>query len=274
MSRLANREYYKQETVRLYTIERKSMNQISKELKISDSTVKKLLLEEKIPLRHHGVNYYTTKNLFSEINSHESAYWLGMLYADGSIRQDGYGISLDLKESDKEHVEDFSRFCLNGEIKITPHKQIKNGKTFISYACNFSDKEVHANLIKLGCLPCKSLILKCPSKEQVPDEFIYSFFRGYIDGDGHIQWNTENYHYKVAVIGTKDFLEKIAERLNLDSQHYKIFQDHSAVSDRVYKMEISSKYYVYNFLCKIYQNNIPSLKRKFETFLKIKETME
>lgn len=274
MSRLANRDFYKAEVVRMYTEERKSMNKISSELKISDTTVKKLLTEAGIEMRHHGVSYYVTKNLFEKIDSHESAYWLGMLYADGSLHKKGYNIALDLKESDKEHVEAFSRFCLNGEVKITPHKQFKGDKEITSYVCNFSDPTAHANLIKLGCVPNKSLILTCPTKEQVPDEFFFSFLRGYIDGDGYIQWIHKSPHYSIQLVGTEAFLKGIVERFPWVNSHCTIAHDEGSISDKVFRMSIYSKKQVYAVLNKCYENNTVCLKRKYEKFMQIKEEME
>jgi len=61
-------------------------------------------------------------------------------------------------------------------------------------------------LIKLGCVPKKSLILTFPTEEQVPQEFIYDFIRGYIDGDGYIQYDYIKHRYRIIIAGTKAFL--------------------------------------------------------------------
>ena len=45
---------------------------------------------------------------------------------------------------------------------------------------------MYEDLIKLGCVPNKSLTVKFPTEEQVPKEFLSSFILGLIDGDGSI----------------------------------------------------------------------------------------
>jgi hypothetical protein len=42
------------------------------------------------------------------------------------------------------------------------------------------------DLIKLGCVPNKTKKLQFPTIEQVPDNLLFSFIRGYFDGDGCI----------------------------------------------------------------------------------------
>jgi len=65
------------------------------------------------------------------------------------------------------------------------------------------------DLIALGCIPRKSLLLKFPTSNQVPEHLIRHFIRGYFDGDGHFT-NTEKC-FEAGYIGTEDF---IIESLN------------------------------------------------------------
>lgn len=42
------------------------------------------------------------------------------------------------------------------------------------------------DLINLGCIPRKTLVLKFPNESTVPKQLIKHFIRGYMDGDGCI----------------------------------------------------------------------------------------
>jgi hypothetical protein len=55
--------------------------------------------------------YVYDETIFSKIDNEEKAYWLGFLYADGSItNSDRYSLELSLKESDREHIVKFQQF--------------------------------------------------------------------------------------------------------------------------------------------------------------------
>lgn len=180
------RNIYKQRIIDLYTKEQLSMNKIAQQLGISDSTVKKILVEENIEIRKKRVSYDVRENLFSTIKTEEDAYWLGLLYADGNVFTKGNSIELDLKEEDRYLVEQFREYC--GVTKpLGKHAVRRNNKEYISYRCNFADEKCHRNLIEKGCLSAKSLILKCPTEEQVPDNLLLPFIRGYCDGDGYVR---------------------------------------------------------------------------------------
>lgn len=45
---------------------------------------------------------------------------------------------------------------------------------------------MYDDLIKLGCVEHKTFLIKFPTIEQVPFEFLNSFILGYQDGDGSI----------------------------------------------------------------------------------------
>jgi len=61
-------------------------------------------------------------------------------------------------------------------------------------------------LIKLGCVPNKSLILKFPSLDIFSNKsLIYPFIRGYFDGDGSIFESKNNFY--ISISGNNDFLQ-------------------------------------------------------------------
>lgn len=243
----------------------KSINSISKEINVSWDTVKRFLRKEEVVLNKKVNQYQEEQNfdsLFEKVTTSEIAYWLGFLYADGSIRSDSRNeISLVLQEKDFEAVKSFHSFC-NNKNKIRENVTKRNGKEYLSYASSFSSKKVKENLIKLGCLPKKSLILQCPTEEQVPQEFIYDFIRGYFDGDGYARYDVNKHKYDIVLLGTENFLIKLAERINILDK-VKI----QPTQTKAFSLSLYGKENVYDFLKKLYDNNNIALKRKKEIFL-------
>ena len=48
-----------------------------------------------------------------------------------------------------------------------------------AYRYSFRSQSCKADLIKQGCMPAKSLILKFPTEKQVPKNLLAPFIRGY-----------------------------------------------------------------------------------------------
>lgn len=263
------REKRRDRVVELYTRENKSINQIANELKVDWSTIKRDLVSRDIGIQTVRNQYNSPNgidnNLFKKIDNADSAYWLGFLYADGSVRKDRNEITLDLQEQDKKTIEDFHNYC-NNKNSIRIHNITRNGKIYTSYVSGFSNAQVKENLINLGCVPKKSLILTFPTEQQVPQEFIYDFVRGYIDGDGYIQYDYEKHRYRIIILGTKEFLQGLIQRLGL-FEYYSISQDKNS---NIYTLTVSNKENVFNLLNKLYENSKYHLQRKFEIYEKAK----
>lgn len=150
--------------------------------------------------------YTYNKHYFKNIDTEEKAYWLGFLFADGCINEKPKSKVLEiiLAEEDKEHLNKFI-YAIEGnqEPKL---KQVKlNGKTYNSYRLSICCTELCNDLIKLGCLPRKSLILEFP-KYSLPLNLYKHFIRGYVDGDGSISTRS-----RVSIVGTENFLNDIQD---------------------------------------------------------------
>lgn len=64
------------------------------------------------------------------------------------------------------------------------------------------------DLIKLGCKKQKSLILTFPTQQEVPDDLLRHFIRGYFDGDGSISSSQKGTYtdYHLNIVGTENFI--------------------------------------------------------------------
>ena len=251
---------------KMYVKDEKSISEISRELKISRDRVRKYLNKKDIDTNkrrnQYGFNNVVSNNLFKTINKEEDAYWLGFLYADGNIRVDRNEISLTLQENDKDAVQSFHLFCGN-KNSIRRNTIKRNGREYISYTSSFSSEEVKANLIKRGCTPQKSFSLSFPTEEQVPKDFLYDFLRGYIDGDGYIQYDINKSRYRIIILGTYEFLTGLIKRTgwSIGSKIYK------NKKENIFRLELSRKELVKERLEKLYKNSTCHLLRKYKIYL-------
>lgn len=171
----------------------KRITHLGKSLKVAGKTIKKALkwggvdqidvikaglIERKYPINH---------NYFSVIDSHEKAYYLGLLYADGTVvvrNETTRGFNISLTESDAYILNILNQKVKYGK-KMMRHVYRENrGRPCIHlYAWS---KQLCNDLIRHGCGPRKSLTLEFPKPGQYFDEcFMGTFLRGYFDGDGH-----------------------------------------------------------------------------------------
>jgi len=118
----------------------------------------------------------------------ESAYWLGMLTADGSIvlrKESGsWALVLQLTEPDGYQVERFRSF-LGAEHKIT---EIASGTTSQGlhrrkcYRISIVSNKLVSSIRFYGIAENKTTVVNLRFVNEHPD-----FWRGVIDGDGHIR---------------------------------------------------------------------------------------
>lgn len=204
-------------------------------------------------------DYSICDHVFSKIDTEEKAYWLGFLYADGTIARFKDVIELGLKEEDKEHIYKFRNFLGLNEKPIKKGIKRINGKEFISYRFSFNSAMVKQDLMRLGCIPQKTFSLKFPTEEQVPSHLIHHFIRGYIDGDGCI-CITKN-KISVEVLGTEDFLTGYKKWVGLG--HSKIYGfNHSSI-----KRVLNDNRQALDILKRIYTDATVYLERKHDKYL-------
>lgn len=138
------------------------------------------------------MNYYRdtlNENFFNEINSEETAYFLGLLFADGCVK-DNKGnrqktLTIALQEGDGYILEKLNEL-------ITPYKKVLHQKCESIISRGFQPRiqfnvgsDILCNdLIRHGCLINKTTLgLGIPN---ISKEYIHHFIRGFMDGNGGI----------------------------------------------------------------------------------------
>lgn len=196
--------------------------QIAKKLHIDILRIKKVLVNNNILIRGIGEiigkrmpnqKYTYNENYFESIDNEQKAYWLGFIYADGNvfIPKDSKGrgsLDIALKDNDDYHLHSF-RSDIEGNMGVKYREIKNNNKTYKSCRISIFNMKIANDLIKLGCVPNKSLILKFP--KYLSDNLLPHFIRGYIDGDGCIFFKKYNRNrvFTFSLLGSKDFLENI-----------------------------------------------------------------
>jgi hypothetical protein len=192
----------------------KQQREIAQTLNCRQTTVSGMLRRNDIETRIGKKITYTDVNtiFFKEINCEANAYFLGFLYADGNVQNNAYAMTIKLKSNDQCILEKFRDIMSpSSPIKMAQNKGSPN--TYSYFRVN--RKEVCDQLIALGCVPNKSLILQFPTA--IPMELVRHFLRGYSDGDGTIYQNhfknkkTINTIWKF--VSTKQFCEQTAKIL-------------------------------------------------------------
>lgn len=171
--------------------------------------------------RPNGIQAKINHDYFENIDSEHKAYWLGFIYADGSITKKAYEkgsytyrLRMELMFEDKYILE---QMALDLESDLKPKEYYNDTSSFEGYNkpkhtayIMFSSKKMGEDLVKLGVVPNKTLILK--SLPSIPDNLMKHFIRGYFDGDGSVYLTKDN-TIKTAFYGTHDFINSIQDFL-------------------------------------------------------------
>lgn len=248
-----------------------SCMEISRRMKMSSKNICAYLKGKGYPILADGRKHTFNYRYFEKIDTKEKAYWLGFLYADGWVginknTQKPSYIEISLKDTDYMQLEKFKKE-INYTGKIT--FQNRNYQHGVSRACklSLSSVDMATDLYNLGCIPNKSLVLTFPSREQLPDEFLFDFVRGYVDGDGSVRIANSSKHSRryacLSICGTKEFLSELQERTGWNKT--KIRKDKRG---NVYSFEYHNLYCI-NYLKQLYDEATVYLDRKYEAYKEI-----
>lgn len=263
---------FKDDIIDLYVNKRLTPTEISKIYNVSYDTVRKALISWNIHIRglsESHKKYTVNDNYFYVIDNEEKAYWLGFLYADGYLTNKGY-IGIALKEDDRYHLQKFTQ-SLQSDYPIKDYcSNSAFGKCRYSRVV-FKSNKMYADLINKGVLQNKSLILKFPTENQLPQELYRHFIRGYFDGDGNL--DIQKNCVRVRICGTKEFLTGIIDAFNDISDQrfgYKLYKryDNDKNNYSTYHGGMKRTYIIMSYL---YEDSKIYLDRKMEKYQYLKQ---
>lgn len=236
-----------------------SLTQMGNREKVDRRTLSKHFKELGIEVINKQNRSKFNEHIFDSIDTEEKAYWLGFIFADGTINsspiREGvksiYGFELSLGIKDLKHLEKFKKF-----IEYNKDLLVDNNR------CRFSiaNKHFWTTLNNLGCTPNKSLTLKFPN---ISENLIRHFIRGYFDGDGCITRyvNIHTVTPRVTVLGTEDMLNNIIKYSNTISQ----LKHDKRHSKEIFHLDWNKENSI-KFINYIYNNSTIYLDRKYKLY--------
>ena len=164
-------------------------------------------------LKKAGVNFtrdYSSRRLPSRLNRHKvdeaffdfidteaKAYFLGLMFSDGSVSRNQFYVKL----KDEDILLKF-----RDELKCN-YPILYREFPYKSYTLQVSSQSLCNALIKLGCVPNKTKVLKLP---ELRNDLYRHFIRGFFDGDGCLQLQDKKYHCRFDLTSaSKIFLEQV-----------------------------------------------------------------
>ena len=137
------------------------------------------------------------ENYFEYIDTEGKAYFLGIMYSDGSISQNQFY----LKMKDEDVLQSFKQ-------ELQTEAPIRRIETYQdAYILTVCCKKLCDDLCKHGCIPNKTRIIQIP---KLREDLYRHFIRGFFDGDGCLQLNDKIYHCRFDLVcAAKNFLEQV-----------------------------------------------------------------
>lgn len=147
---------------------------------LSDRAIRNVLYKHGIEMNRAQYSGQPRKNKVNEnffkVWTHKMAWVLGLFVTDGHVHNKLHSIFFSQKD---ERILRLIANYMEADYVLAPTGKTRSTPTLI-----INSKEIKKNLQLLGITANKSSTLPVPN---VPDEYIASFVRGVIDGDGWVQ---------------------------------------------------------------------------------------
>ncbi|MFZ3591466.1 LAGLIDADG family homing endonuclease [Bacillus sp. DJP31] len=173
--------------------------------------------------------------------SHEMAWVLGMFVTDGCVNKTINSITFTQKD---EAVLYLVSKLIKADYILPPIAKTRLTPTLI-----INSKEIKQDLEKLGIVANKSLTICLPD---VPKEFLPSFIRGVIDGDGWVQ--RKGYVMNITT-GSLNFAQGLLSVFQLWELRSEITSENKQVGHSIYRVWVKGKYNLPKLATIIYNNS-------------------
>lgn len=200
--------------------------EIAKKYEISKGSVSRIINEKDLKAKGYCQKKWVNDHYFDDIDSEEKAYLLGFLIADGCIREEidcrntkykSTRICFSNSEDDKEILDIIhSRICPNHKMIYSHNNRgvkIRKPQYMIQWTAPNTIKVLKE---KYKILPRKTYDKKFTFPfETIPEELHRHFIRGFMDGDGSINWSELRFAFT-----SEPFMKQIIQKFcDLFKQH-------------------------------------------------------
>lgn len=208
--------------------------------------------------------YEINEDFFDEINTQEKAYFLGILFADGYNNYDKSNIRLSLQEGDIQILNDLKALLYKNNDKPLGRSKKENCNDLLYL--DLTNKHISNKLKELGMIQNKTFLITFP---EIPHNLYNHFIRGYMDGDGCINYfllKGKHFKCQLRMLGTLEFLQKVQSIINENSNTTGSIRKRG----NIYELAYSSRNQVIKACSYIYSDSVIFLERKFNKYLEIK----
>lgn len=208
-----------------YITDKLSGKKIASIMQINVKTVFTILKKYNIKSRtlsESSMKYTCKDDFFNVINTEKKAYWLGVLFADGSItKKASKSGQIIFSSKDRKWVEMFLSDI--GSDNSPNCEYQKSYKKYI-WKAQITSAQMYNDLNTLGCTPTKTKTIEMP---QLNNDLMHHFIRGYFDGDGTvgIYKNLKNSDWKILrsgfCSGSENFITSLLKVLPIKNKTIK-----------------------------------------------------
>lgn len=150
--------------------------------------------------RKHELN----ERYFEKINTEDKAYWLGFVLADGNVH--GNRLTIGLAEVDVQHLRKF--LLAVGSSSSVIFSRSSGYTDRMQTRVRVNSRHMMSDLLALGVTPRKSATA-CAPLDRIPEPLHKHFWRGVVDGDGHVSKPTpESQSPTVNLVGPRVLCEQ------------------------------------------------------------------
>ncbi len=182
-----DRDYFDKEKIISDYSSGKKVVDIANEYNVSTEIIYYILKNSNVPRDYIYINHNLKRDYFSDIDSYDKAYFLGLMITDGCVLEDN-SVSITLKESDSKILEVF-RNKINNENPLYIRDRGRAGRER-EVTFKFKSKQTQNDLAKYGVVYRKTFTTFFPFLSH--PEMMRHMIRGLIDGDGWISFKSHS----------------------------------------------------------------------------------
>lgn len=237
---------------------------------ISTPTIYRYMKQHNIVYRNgHGRKHHFNEQYFQDIDDEHKAYWLGFLYADGSVTTTDKSctapnrLTINISAKDIDIIKMFLKDVGGDDIDIDVYDpDPRTYGTTPMARINLNSKALCTDLIRYGCVPNKTFKVDVPP---IPMSLMPHFVRGLFDGDGNI---TGGNSPAFRITGYDVFLAQIKTYLNFacDLNSNANLRYYPKKDPRVCDLNFGGKNIVAKIYHHLYDDANIYLERKYKKF--------
>ena len=224
------------------------------------------------PAKFHTID----ECFFEKIDSHQKAYFIGLILADGCVRFNRPKtiidkLSISLTEEDSYILDFFIKMTkYSGSLKYEDYNNRVKSNRRPCFKLSISSASFVSKLTQYGIHPNKSV--NHPFFKNIPKEYLPSAILGYFDGDGSVSFSVKDGNrLSASFISSIEFAETLKKKLN--EAGIKCFMRIRTTKSGFKMGEVRLKgnkscLLLYKYM---YSGNIQSLERKKLKFTKVIE---